>query len=117
MKRLLHALVLVAALATTTAKADTDRVLLFLSSTLLLMDWGQTRYIAQSSDFWDINPILGRHPSTTTVDTYFASAMLGNFFAGRIIPQPYLNTARAVLIGLEMGRVAHNYTIGVKWGF
>ena len=55
----------------------------------LLLDWGQTLNIAQHPDHWhELNPLLGPHPSTGSVNMYFGLATLGNLGAGLLPSGP-----------------------------
>lgn len=57
---------------------------------LEIVDWGQTRYIARNPDDWyEFNPLLGRHPSTDQVDAYFAGGILIKAAIAYVLPTKY----------------------------
>jgi len=56
----------------------TDKALLVSSTALLMLDWFQTLGIAEIDTLHERNPILGRHPSAGTVNTYFLLTEAGN---------------------------------------
>lgn len=94
---------------------------------LKLMDWSQTRYIAKHpNEYYEINPILGRHPSTSDVDLYFAGSILLHTAIAMALPPKAtvmgydINPRRifqAVQIGLNGVCVAHNLSIGIGFDF
>lgn len=114
------------------SKADTARHAAYL--TLHVIDWGQTRYIALHPDrYFEINPLLGEHPTVKTVDNYFlVTAAVSTSVAyllphvGRLLPEKYQSAFRVtqwraafqyLTIGIEAGLVQHNYRMGIKIAF
>lgn len=99
---------------------DKDKALLVASTGLLAVDWVQTREIAENRHpgyrFYEKNPILGHHPSLRTVNWYFGSAIIGNYFLA-----DYLGKDRWIYLGavtLVQGNVVRkNYQLGVRVGF
>ena len=44
---------------------------------LMVVDYGQTKWMAQHPDhWWEVNPTIGKHPSTKTVDLNFLGAAM-----------------------------------------
>lgn len=83
------------------------------SSSLLLADWSQTRYIATHSEYEERNPILGKNPTRGEVDLYFAGWLAANTAAYYLLPekvQPYWFWP---LILVETGAIVNNASIGV----
>ena len=118
MRRL--AVLLVGALLSVDATADwtqedTARQLAFTG--LQLIDWGQTRDIAQNPNRRELNPILGPNPSTTDVDVYFAATTLGHYVVSRALPPEYRKVWQYVWIGAQAGNVVRNYQLGVRVRF
>ena len=65
-------------------------------ATLHVLDWGQTRYIADHPrEHYERNPILGRHPSRGRVDAYFATTLALHTLVTHLLP------ARAETFGVE----------------
>lgn len=79
----------------------------------LLGDWGQTLNIAQHGDrLHEMNPLLGLHPSTGSVNTYFGLASLGNLAAGALPTTPR-HIVRGGLLALELANVLRNRSLGI----
>ena len=97
------------------SSGDTNRQLAFTA--LQLVDWAQTREIARNSDFYETNPILGKYPSSTEVDVYFAATTLGHYLVSRALPSDYRKAWQYVWIGVQAGYVTHNYQMGVRIRF
>lgn len=92
-----------------------------------LVDWSQTRYISKHPyDYYETNPIMGRHPSTTEVDLYFAgSILLHTAIAAALPPKANILTIeinprriwQCVWIAGQIGVTAHNASIGIGLDF
>ena len=83
--------------------------------TLLVVDYLQTRQIAkQPETYHEINPVLGKHPSLSTVNTYFAGAAILGYLALDALPSDMRSWALGAGIVLELAVTAHNNTIGLK---
>lgn len=82
------------------------------------IDWGQTRYIAKHpEEHSELNPILGRHPSTDEVDAYFLSTALLHAGISKSLPSKYRKYWQIFTIGVEVGVVERNMRLGVKVDF
>ena len=101
------------------AKLALDENFLLASSTLLLLvDWGQTRDIARRpEEYHETNPLLGEHPSMKKVDTYFASWILGNFMATKLLQGKWRKAWQHAINVVQVGAVANNYKIGLNVRF
>jgi len=94
---------------------------------LMVGDWGQTRYIAQHLDeYYELNPILGRHPKTKNIDLYFLSALVIHPVISYLLPSKaevfgYQISPRrlwqAGTIVIELGCVANNARLGIGFTF
>ena len=42
----------------------------------LVVDWGQTRYIADSSKYHETNSLLGKYPTTGDVNRHFVGSLI-----------------------------------------
>ena len=83
--------------------------------TLLVVDYLQTRQIAKQPElYYEINPVLGKHPSLGTVNTYFAGAAILGYLALDALPSDMRSWALGAGIVLELAVTAHNNTIGLK---
>lgn len=95
-----------------------DVALMSTYSVLHIIDWGQTRYISHNGDrYYEMNPILGKHPSTDKVDAYMISTFLGMWALAYVIPEPYKKFFIGSGIVLEGGLAIHNNNIGIKIDF
>ncbi len=55
----------------------TDKVLFWVNTGVLLLDWGETLNIARNPErLSEINPILGKHPSLAKVNWYFGTSVV-----------------------------------------
>jgi hypothetical protein len=103
-------------LATDTwSEADKYREATYL--TFHTLDWAQTRYISKHSEYYEINPILGEHPSTQKVDTYFVLTGLGHVAITHYLPSKYRSVWQWSTIALEAALVIHNKRIGIQFDF
>ena len=80
------------------------------------VDWRQTRTIADHPGQWhEINPLLGDHPDSQSVDAYFFLSQLSKFLIAAALPAGDWRTAwQYGCIGLSAGLVAHNYRQGIR---
>lgn len=91
-----------------------DKSLLTAGATLHILDWQQTRYISgHPNEFYEINPLLGKHPSQARVNQY----MLGTLVLYPLLAD-WLPEYRTVILSLWVGSrgiaVHNNYVLGVK---
>ena len=85
---------------------------------LLVVDWGQTRYIAKHPlQHKEMNQFLGEHPSVGRVNNYFAASILGHAVISYILPPDWRKGWQYVWIGIEFGVVQRNHSIGIKVDF
>ena len=95
-----------------------DKALQATYFTLKFIDWRQTRYIAKHpDDYYELNPILGQHPSTTEVDIYFATTAILNTVITHYLPSKYRPWWQGVSITVSGACVINNFAIGVKMDF
>ncbi len=97
-------------------KADTQRQLVY--SALHVIDWGQTRDIAnRPKEYQEQNLYLGKHPSIQRVDTYFALTLLGHAYISYILPPEQRKIWQYISIGVRFQIVSINYSLGVNIHF
>jgi hypothetical protein len=78
----------------------------------------QTRDIARNPDrFYESNPVLGRHPSLSAVNAYFAAGILAHTAVAMALPPGWREPWQYMTIVFQAGVVAHNASIGVEMGF
>ena len=92
------------------------------------LDWSQTRYIAANKErYYEVNPLIGQHPSDSEVNRYFIVTSIGHMAVAGLLPTkatlPIVGTVNPrrlwqyIFIGISGGLVAHNANIGIgmKW--
>lgn len=94
---------------------DTKREVAYQS--LAVVDWLQTRNIARNPDYWEQNVLLGNHPSVARVNQYFALTGIAHYFISEALPEKYRAPFQYISIGVEIGAVAHNFSIGITVKF
>jgi hypothetical protein len=86
-----------------------------------LVDWGQTRDIANKcdsdTDVYEKNPLLGSCPSTMEVNLYFIGTALLHTSASRMLPVKYRRMFQMGTLGLQLNSVNNNKRIGLKVSF
>ena len=91
------------------------------------IDWGQTRYIStHGNQYYENNPILGRHPSLDKVNTLVPLGIIGHAVIAAALPKHYTIFGfdvhprliwQGVWIGIEIDAVASNFKTGIKYEF
>lgn len=83
----------------------------------MIADWSQTRDIKNHSDQHESNVLLGRHPSDTKVDAYFAGSMVANQWIANQLEGGWRTGFQATIILIETAAVSNNHALGVKFSF
>jgi hypothetical protein len=103
---------------------------------LLVVDWGQTLYVAEHPRipcFKDISGVIfycanlqengfaryfiGTHPSVGKVNNYFAASIIGHAMIAYVLPSAWRHGWQYVWIGAEANTVERNRHIGIKIDF
>lgn len=83
---------------------------LVLQSAAITCDWGQTRRVA--GEGWgaryDMNPIIGPRPATSTVDAYFASALLVSALAWHLLPRRWKPAVSLAVLAVQADSIYWN---------
>lgn len=91
-----------------------DKALEAAWQSIHLMDWGQTSMIARNSDrYYEMNPILGKHPSTQMVHGYMAVGALAHLGVTHILPKKWRPYWQGVTIGMSGICVVNNFNVGL----
>ncbi|MCG8473245.1 MAG: hypothetical protein MI742_15500 [Desulfobacterales bacterium] len=94
-------------------KETTARELCFLFT--LYQDWKQTRVIAANPNrFKETNPILGKHPTRSEVDTYFTACALGHAMIAYMLPPRASKIWQTMWIGIQSDVIEGNSEVGVR---
>jgi len=86
---------------------------LVLALGLWTADYGQTRSIPSHPQFYETNPIIGKHPNEGRINTYFALGYA-------VIPFLHYqlgNKYTFVVVAMEANTVRHNAKLGIKFNF
>jgi hypothetical protein len=78
-------------------------------------DWSETRDNAARGwrATYEANPMLGTHPSTGTVDFYFAS-LAATILLTELLPERWRSVVYLPVAGLELETVGANYRDGTR---
>lgn len=83
-----------------------------------LIDYAQTLQISRDPEhYYEINPILGSHPSTERVHAYMVGSGLAHVAIAYLLPKPYREIFQSGTLMLKIGIVKHNADIGLQWRF
>ena len=118
MKNLLFILLFISssAFADPWTTGDTGREATF--QTLWAIDALQTHTIAENPDQWhEENSYLGLHPTIGAVNRYFLVGSVLHAGIAYMLPEKYRAPFQYGTIAVEVGYVAHNYSIGISMKF
>ena len=93
-----------------------DKILQAAYLTAHTLDYLQTRN-ADWDRFYETNPILGRAPSTQSVDIYFLSTALLHPLITHLLPQSWRKYWLGSTLLFETSVVCHNFHIGMGINF
>lgn len=97
------------------------RTMLATSSALVVCDWGMTRWMPKSGAYEDgfveLNPLLGRQPSTRTIDAVFVVALAAHVGAYRFMPKWMSAWWYTTVTAVEAANVAYFNPSGVCGDF
>jgi len=84
---------------------------------LVLVDVGQTRWAMQNG--WEEgNPLLGKHPTDTQLNTLAVAVPLAHAAVSTLLPAgPWRRGWQVFTVGVEAHAVYRSYSIGVKVAF
>ncbi|MGB8408714.1 MAG: hypothetical protein WCE58_02235 [Gallionella sp.] len=95
---------------------DTYRETTYL--TFLAIDWAQTRgFLREPQRYSERNPLLGAHPEQSHLDAAIILTGTVHYLFAKTLPEKYRATFQYISIGVEVGAVAHNYSIGISAKF
>jgi hypothetical protein len=90
-----------------------NRATLVASTAAVACDWGHTRSYAAAG--WpgvhESNPIMGREPTTGTVDLYFAYAIAANALVWLAMPEKYRSVVPIAVLGVQANTVARDVRV------
>ena len=85
---------------------------------LHVADWRQTLNIAKNPDrFYEVNPLIGEHPSESKVNTYMAASAALHTGIAYTLSGKWRRRFQQVTIGMKAGIVGYNYSVGIRLDF
>lgn len=86
---------------------------------LQVIDWGMTLDIVDRKDegYWEINPILGRHPSRGDVNIYFAISIASNMLVSHLLPSDWRKAWLSSRIIVSCYLIDRGHGIGLRLNF
>jgi len=131
---LLAALLLIPSVASADPWTTGDTVRESTYLVLLATDWAQTRSFIRSdkdcrarlpnmdktqtcTGYIEMNPLLSAHPHRDKVDAMILATAIAHVYVASVLPANYRKAFQYITIGIEIGAVAHNYSIGIKARF
>jgi hypothetical protein len=97
------------------SEADKHRQGIF--NVALALDWRQTLQIIKDPNRYETNVILGKHPSDSKVNTYFALSMIGHAAVTHVLPSKWRPYWQYTWIVIETDAVIHNARVGIRLNF
>ncbi len=111
-------------LAATAARAEwqpptmAETTLLIAAQTSSVLDMLQTLDIKRHPEqLYEINPLLGEHPSDARVLTYFAASAVIKTAAWYALPRGWRNIVPLLNLAVEIPLIAHNANVGLQIRF
>jgi hypothetical protein len=91
-----------------------DTIFFAIYCVLHAIDWSQTLGIAHHPDrYYEINPVIGRHPSTGWVNIYMGTSLAAVYTGVRAMPPKHRWKVWLALIGIKSALVALNFSVGL----
>ena len=96
---------------------EVDKANIVLFNVMQGIDMLQTLEIANDDDYYETNPILGKHPSEAHVVAYFVFRGFAHYHATNIIPQKYRNYFHGYNIIYNFNTIKDNHELGIRIDF
>jgi hypothetical protein len=99
-----------------------DKVLEGAFIAAMAIDYRQTsdihRTVPGRCPYYEQNVIMGARPSQAMINRYFLTTTALQIAAVGLLPSGKWRTmAQAFTLGVEVGAIGHNYTIGLKFAY
>jgi hypothetical protein len=78
-----------------------------------MIDWKQTLNIVKDDRYYEINPILGKHPSRERVNTLIPLGIAAHWLIAWWLPKEYRATWQGGWLLVETTAIVHNYSVGL----
>ena len=109
-------LILVLIFLSSCAWNRTDKTIFATGMALKTIDCLQTIEIARNPDYYELNPIIGKHPSEEKVIAYFALGGLAYYLVADWVPEKWRTGWLSFWVGASSVCVFHNYRVGIRIG-
>ncbi len=83
----------------------------------ILIDWAQTRKIADDNNYYEKNAFLGKAPKTGDVNKHFILSILVINLMGEYLPNESSKYFYIGIAGAETVNILNNHRIGIKLKF
>ena len=84
----------------------------------LVVDMGQTLYISNHPDeFYEMNPLLGKHPHQDKVIGYFVGWIVASTLTAMALTPKSRRIFQGSVIGIEAITIGRNYGVGIGMEF
>lgn len=81
------------------------------------LDWGTTLDIASHPRMYEMNPILGDHPSRGTINAYMLAGAILHPIVTEVLPVRWRVWWQAITIGMSGACVINNFNAGLSIRF
>lgn len=82
------------------------------------IDYRQSVYIQEHPEHcYELNPLIGTHPSRGDVDRYFLATTAGVYLVDKLAPERYKNAVEGIYVTVAFSAVAWNSAIGIGFHF
>jgi len=78
------------------------------------VDWMQTRTIATDERWYEVNPILGKHPTLAEVNTYFVASALFHTSVSHYLSRKHARMYQNATTVVGIGFVLNNHIKGIR---
>ncbi len=96
---------------------EVDKANIVLFNVLQGIDMLQTLEIANNDNYYEKNPILGKHPSETAVVTYFIARGFAHYHVTKMIPLKYRSIWHTYNVVYNYDVIRDNHELGVRINF
>jgi hypothetical protein len=99
--------------AYTSEWTGTDLGLQSIDAGLMYIDWKQTSQFSKNPKYYELNPIIGKHPSQDKINAYFITSLLLKTLIANELPHPQRTWWQVFIISVSMICIYRNESIGI----
>ena len=95
------------------------KTMFIASSIAVTADWATTRDMTRryNEGYYELNPILGTHPTRTEVDIYMIGMLVTNYFITDWLPEEYRNFYLGFRTVIHGSAASNNMHLGLNLKF